>query len=348
MTTLCNPGTSSNPGTSQPSVKTINDLPEELLINIFLELDILEISTNVMNVCLHWRRVAMSESVWRKLKFVCTNTMESFRIGDYLKRMPLLQRLQVQWRTDVDGIMSTVCSHCNHILEVELVCCGYPDKDLVEKLVQKYPRMTVLSMGKCWQTPAKCYYDVIRFKSLRSLDISNSPYLNNALLRRISLNCPQLEELNIDYVKDISENELILFLSTRRAFLKSLTVFGDMVTDRLLFELSKCEKLERLHISTCCEITIAGVISLMGLASLRYLSLRRATQLEQDKLAQLFYEKKIFQQLKRLYISSKQKIEARRFGRWFNNEEQDLRRYEGRRCACVLCMHGFRIRPSNS
>ncbi|RZF42603.1 hypothetical protein LSTR_LSTR001398 [Laodelphax striatellus] len=328
--------------------KIINELPEELLLKIFSQLDILDISLNVVNVCHQWRQLAMNESLWRKLKFVCTNSMESYRIGAYLQRMPLLQRVQLQWRTDVDVIMSIVSLYCEYIVEVELVCCGYPDKDLVEKLSMRYPNMKVFSLGKCWQTPSKCYWDVIQFKSLLSLNISNSPFLNNDLLRLISINCPNLMELNIDYVRGISENEIVDFIQSRYDILTSITVFGDLVTDRTLFELSRCSRVENIHISTCYEITIAGVVSLMGITTLRYLTLRRAALLEQDKLAQLFYERKIFQQLNRLYISSKHKIDARVFGVWFNNDEQEMRRYEGRKCACVLCLHGFRIRTMDS
>ncbi|XP_075219975.1 F-box and leucine-rich repeat protein 13-like [Lycorma delicatula] len=319
------------------------NLPNELLLKIFSYLDVFDVAFSVSNVCQLWNNLSYDPILWNSFILICDKYMDlNYIIDDVLPKMFLLRRVQLQWRTDTDVIINKLIECCKNIKELEFICCGYLSDDTIKQLSINYPNLISLNLGKCWRFPDKCYKDVVLFNNLINLSVSHCFNLNGVLLRQISDRCLKLTTLNIDYIRGISEDDILYFITPRISNLISLTLFGDCLTDRILFEISKCKRLKTLHISSCQNISDIGLnLILSNMHTLTSLTLRKTVKFTTANLAHFFFKSSTCMKLTHLYISSKRNFTKQQLFDLFPLPYSDF--YDQKLCTLILTLNGFQL-----
>uniref|UniRef100_A0A1B6CBR3 F-box domain-containing protein n=1 Tax=Clastoptera arizonana TaxID=38151 RepID=A0A1B6CBR3_9HEMI len=317
-------------------------LPNELVLKIFSYLDVADISLSVSRVCKLWNILSFDKLLWKSLRLTVHKGMELDYVLSLLPHLPLLKRLTLQWRTDTDCIINSICEYCCDVVEIEMVCCGYVGLNCVQNLSACF-KVTNFSIGKCWGTPNKCLNDVQYLEYLTSLNVSHST-LDSKQLRNISDKCTKLENLNIDYVKGISEDDIMYFINPRKIFLKSIILFGDLLSDSIFDSLKDCIVLKLLHISSCRKMSNKCFASIVKFKSLRSLTLRKCTNFTSKALWSFFFESNIVSSLTYLYISSKRIVHHEDVYLWFEDSSHVYNPYLNHFCICILTLDSFNIK----
>jgi len=61
----------SEPSVSDRQLKSLNDLPEEILLNIFSYFGPEDLCLNIAKVCERWNVLAKDMALWKTLSYVC-------------------------------------------------------------------------------------------------------------------------------------------------------------------------------------------------------------------------------------------------------------------------------------
>lgn len=321
---------------------TVFSLPNELVLKVFSYLDVADISLSVSRVCKLWNILSYDTLLWKNLRLIVHKGMELEYVLNLLPHLPLLKRLTLQWRTDTEYIIKALCEHCCDVTEIEMVCCGYVGLNCVQKLSDCF-KLVTFSIGKCWGTPSKCLKDIQYLEYLTSLNISHST-LNNQQLRNISDTCVKLADLNIDYVKGLSEDDVVYFINPRKQFLKSIVLFGDLLTDNVFNILKDCLVLKLLHISSCRKLSNKCFTNITKFKSLKSLTLRKCTNFTSKVLYSFYFESNIINSLTYLYISAKRIVHHDDIYLWFQDSSHIYHQYLNHYCICILTLDCFNVK----
>ncbi|KAK7794506.1 hypothetical protein R5R35_004723 [Gryllus longicercus] len=275
---------------NQPS---INVLPDEMILKIFSYLDIRDICFSVCAVCKRWNSLTYERTLWKSIKFICSNNMPLHCIENVLRHAPLLQAIELQWRTDVEIIIKELISNCEDILLVNMVCCGKVKGETIDSLFQCYPFLEHLSLDKCWTVEDGCYDVIHKFTNLKSMNISHSRHFSGSMLQQVVNCCPSLVHINIDYIRGISDNDLLYLIELKKHDLLTLILFGESLTDASICSLEKCKRLKKLHLSRCHLMTNKGLKSIGRLTHLRSLKLRFGINLKPKDLLTFLFSKAV-------------------------------------------------------
>nr|CAD7267658.1 unnamed protein product [Timema shepardi] len=285
----------------------VNHLPNEMLLKIFSLLDVKDICYSTRYVCKRWNVLSNDEALWKNSEFVCTKNMTLEYIYKMLRSASLLRAVVLQWRLDTAGILEVLCKCCPDIQRIQLICCGMINLNTMEMLSVRYPGLLHLSMGKSFSVQRDCFDVLGQFRKIQSINLSHSR-LTGDQLESIVDSCPDLVEINIDYVRGIEERYILNLIAAKKETLVSLAVFGDRVTDSTFEALQECNKLYSLHISQCGLLSDRGLKSLSSLKTLSSLKLRYASNISYSGLCKFLLQKTL-SSLKYLSLSRSNKFD---------------------------------------
>ncbi|PSN36138.1 hypothetical protein C0J52_24835 [Blattella germanica] len=243
------------------------------------------VTYTVAKVCERWSSLVQDESLWKSLNFVCNKNMSTEYICYVLEQAPLLQSLTLQWRTDTHIIFEQLCNNRCIIRQLNLVCCGQIKVAEIEALTNHLRDLESFSLGKCWAIESNCINLVCKFSNLKSLNLSHNPTLNGHILNEIINSCHLLQHINIDYVRGLSDEDIIYLLESKKNNLLSLTLYGENLTDSSFCCMARCNVLRTLHLSSCLLMTDKGLRALSKLNSLKSFKLRLAKLVSTEGLS---------------------------------------------------------------
>jgi hypothetical protein len=261
---------------------TFDSLPNEILLKIFTYLDSVDICLIVAEVCERWNYISRDIALWNNLTLICSNNMSVDYISFLIPKMPLIKSVKLQWQTDLDLIFEQLCHSCEDIRQLELVCCGYMKGTCMQLLADHFPNLEVLSLAKCWRIEPNCFNLICKFSQLRKLNVSHSRGLNGPLLREIADACCFLQHMNIDYVRGLSDDNVVYLLESKKSNLLSLVLYGECLTDVTYCCMESCRMLHTLHLSSCILMTDKGLRSITKLNSLKSFKLRLAKKVSTE------------------------------------------------------------------
>lgn len=264
---------------------TLDCLPNEILLKIFAYLDSKDVCLAVANVCERWNCLTRDGTLWKNLNLVCTKNMSIDYLTFLIKKMPLLKSMKLQWRTDVHLICQQLCRNCKDIRQLEFVCCGEVRESCIRLLADHFPNLEVFSLGKCWSIEPNCFNLICKFSQLRKLNVSHSRYLAGPLLREIVDSCYFLQHINLDYVRGLSDDDIIYLLESKKSSLLSLVLYGECLTDITYCYMEKCSMLSTLHLCSCLLMTDKGLRSITKLNSLKSFKLRLGAKLSTEAIS---------------------------------------------------------------
>jgi hypothetical protein len=264
---------------------TFDSLPNEILLKIFTYLDSVDICLRVAEVCERWNYISHDIALWNNLTLLCSKSMKVDYISFLIAKMPLIKSVKLQWRTDVNLIFEQLCYSCKDIRQLELVCCGQMKEICMQLLAHHFPNIEAFSLLKCWIIEPNCFNLICKFSELRKLNVTHSRYVDGPLLREIADSCCFLQHINIDYVRGLSDDNVMYLLESKKSSLLSLVLYGECLTDVTYCCMENCRMLHTLHLSSCILMTDKGLRSITKLNSLKSFKLRRAKNLSTEGIS---------------------------------------------------------------
>ncbi|KAL8519356.1 hypothetical protein ACS0TY_010332 [Phlomoides rotata] len=229
--------------------KIWEDMDIDILVRIFLNLDIFELTSGVAHVCRTWRMAACDPLLWKTLDI-------SLLKSNFIK-IPLEPYVYVDGRSDktfTRVLKIALNLSCGNITTLIFHYNMYVSDDQLTYTAERCPRLKRLVMPAWNRIKKTGICRAIRIwedlESLTMPSIANPPYL----MEEIGRNCKNFSELKIMGPCDI------YFASTLAAFLPNLKVLSVrcsvLVREALIIILDGLHGLEVLNISHCLLVDV--------------------------------------------------------------------------------------------
>lgn len=319
---------------------TVNDLPDEMLLEVFFFLSVPDVAKVVANVCVRWRLVAQDATLWRKLELTLDQTQYISCFKALLPHLPELRRIKVQWRAEIPEIVEALSLHCPKLESLVLRTCGNFSQSCIKHLERYRETLRVFDIGKSWVVSNKCIDGVGMFENLIDLNLSHNA-VTHEQFKSLSESCTKVVYLNIDFVRGITEEDLVMFLTPREDRMRSLQVFGELLTDNIFKHIEKCSVLSLLYISRCSNFSDNCLKSINMLTTLKSLTLKRAQYLTPKTLSIFYFESHVVKTLRHLYISAKRIVTEEDLLIWPKDNSMFDQSVVNHFCTCILTKRGF-------
>ena len=122
---------------------TIEDLPAELLFDIFTYLSVEDIVNNVRNTCQRWKEITEHEYFWNRVKFEPSSNMKPQEIMYYLGETPELKHVKFSSTSELKDVLEFMCNKCDCIESIVFGNKITLDGDKISKILQRYPCLEV-------------------------------------------------------------------------------------------------------------------------------------------------------------------------------------------------------------
>lgn len=306
------------------SMASIHCLPNELLMKILSYLHVSDVSLTVSQVCRRWNELSSDRFLWSQFVFVVEEETSLRSVLSLLPHLPHLRFITIRWRTDTEDIIDMLSTQCQYLEKIHLFSCGHVKSSSVKKICDGFEYLNNFSLGKCYSIQNKSFDYVSKMKNLTALNLSHS-VLNSEQFRVISTECTKINYINIDFVRGISEEDLIYFITPRKIQLLSLIVFGELLTDTIFNHIEICQQLRVLHISSCRRFSRICFESIIKLKSLRSLTLRKLVSISSMSLRSFFYNSELNQKLSYLYISAQRTFTEEDLYVWYPKNDTNMK-----------------------
>ncbi|KAK7864327.1 hypothetical protein R5R35_009171 [Gryllus longicercus] len=152
----------------------IQNLPDEVLLEIFQYMSLEELVTCIQNVSLRWRNVSQhSVRLWKNKIYKPISRVTDEEIIATLKKMPQLRTFV--FNPDclkLDEIINVLCSHCKHLQT--LVCDGFGvSTSHLQKMVNSLHDLEWFQLSQCHIIDHISLSLLSQFKKLRKLTCVN-------------------------------------------------------------------------------------------------------------------------------------------------------------------------------
>lgn len=277
----------------------MDNLPDEILIEIFSYFDIKSFTTTHIRVCKRWYKLIMNTS--------CLSTrflLEDKKDLIFLKNWPnssFIKTLDIRMQVDlINSLFEELEAVCPHISSLTMCKGNALSERHIYRLNKCFPRLTHIDVFLTSHFISQHFLDILT--GMKSIVLNNQ--IDESTLRAIGNNCHSLKELHMyGYVQFYPMFQLHNLLTVRYNQLTNLTLRCYEVTDRTCEIISHCTNLQHLRLYHCWLITDSGLMCLKSLVNLRTLHLTGLKLVTKNGLGQ-FIEACDLKSLTELNVSS--------------------------------------------
>lgn len=194
----------------------INDLPPEVLLQIFSLVPKEDLHFRVRLVCKHWKSIASDPMLWKMIN--ASEDVPTKTLSSWIRSAPLLRTLSIRNRNDANKIISDVASHAKHLERLEMANCWGSGQSA-----------TIYGKGMCRllkRCPNLCNFKFsrIRFLSCKFFKLLMKSRKNAKLASKCSYSGP----IYHNQLQTIIEN-----IAERPSVEKAVISYGEMKMDIL-------------------------------------------------------------------------------------------------------------------
>jgi hypothetical protein len=271
------------------SRKCITDLPDELLLKIFSNLNIEDLAMSVQHVNSHWKTVAQDGSLWKNQTFSPECKMTSKKMARLLRNMPALQAFCPNGGINTKLIVDTMCKYCRDIRRIKFQYYQNLSNSRLQAILENLPHIEYLSIPFPEETDQICFAHLVaQFQKLTTLSFTDHyfPTVEDGVLRAIADGCPSLQCLEMG-LSEFSIQDVEYFLEKKGQQLLSFSsrAYISTTAHRLLTE---CVNLECLVYEIWNDVPSTYIQSLSKLSKMRNLTLIGFTEDEAQNLSSIF------------------------------------------------------------
>ncbi|XP_069675548.1 F-box/LRR-repeat protein 14-like isoform X8 [Periplaneta americana] len=256
--------------------RSFADMPDELLLEIFSNLNNEDLAMSVRHVNCHWREVSQDDALWKNRIFSPEFEMRDEEISRRLKNMPALRALVLQRGTNTRILVRDLCSSCKDIVHLEFKYSHKISNAKMKCIVKNLPNIVNLSIPLPRQHHQLEFASFLgQFQKLTTLGFTDKYFHSvvDGVLKAIADGCPCLQNINLGRYK-FSDEDMKYFLERKGPHLLSFTASCEFSVSahRLLCE---CSKLEHLcyDINYSEDIQRTDMVLLSKLTMLQHLTL---------------------------------------------------------------------------
>lgn len=284
----------------------INQLPHELLVEIFSYMSARTLCSCVLPVCRLWYRLGNDPVLWTWLDFSYRNEQTHMTMVKTVSlRFQFLSSLTLKnFRSayEMHRMLLHMGNNCSRMREVQLFNCALKADTLV-KLGEMCPNITSLSLICCDENYRKLHYMwsymrdcsfVSAFPALTSLCLFRTLALATLSFedaQTIVNTCRNLKRLALDC--DFYGRAIRHIIASLAPTLEVLWLQGRNYNDSMCREISKCGRLRELGLSHVENITPFGLKFLGSLKRLEKLLLFHANNISSKSFRDFFAQAKL-------------------------------------------------------
>ncbi|KAK7872166.1 hypothetical protein R5R35_001731 [Gryllus longicercus] len=292
--------------------KGIDDLPDEILVEIFSYLTFEELVHSVQYVTSRWQEVTHDAQLWRHLAYSPSWRESDGQIASVLQQTPKLQTLILSQRGVRSTVLNTFMESCPNLKRLEFNNYQRLSTSLLERIVQKCPNIEHLSIPNGVLSRKDQAEIIGQFTNLRVLDVGGWADPDNPVfLRPLAEGCPALQSIDLKD-KMHTNDDLEYLLQKKKNQLHTLCVRWSSEEGKCTLPLLPiCQTLKTLHVDSYCDTNIeAGFESLRSLKTVTSLTLCFLNNANINYVISIF-NKKAMMQLVELHISYYENYEDR-------------------------------------
>ncbi|PSN48714.1 hypothetical protein C0J52_08781 [Blattella germanica] len=141
--------TSTSLGTER--FRSINDFPDEILLNILSYFGPEDLCTRIAKVCERWNDLSKDVTLWKTLTYRCDNESNLTSVVQVLTEAPMLKSFVIFNRKDAAQLLEFMFDSCDGIKKLILSFCGLGEDStgLLANIVTFYPDLEELSLEGC-------------------------------------------------------------------------------------------------------------------------------------------------------------------------------------------------------
>uniref|UniRef100_A0A1B6DKE6 F-box domain-containing protein n=1 Tax=Clastoptera arizonana TaxID=38151 RepID=A0A1B6DKE6_9HEMI len=275
----------------------INDLPVELLIQIFVNLDIFHWTEILPDVCTSWKSISTSYTPYiSKIIAVvkCTDIVgiekpinydnqHRYEIVVSMKNIYKLKHV-TKWKlvgplNDYDyliDVIKIIKGRINDIKEIIIYSFfGAVTVDFLEEFALLCPNLTslaiILSSSHFYKIP---FDKISNFKKLKVFKTDDYSITD---VHMISLSNNELQEFDIPLSLSISDQAMTIFLHKQKTHLQKLVISGYRLTSISFIAISQCHNLTILAVFDARHFQVEDVPYIIKLPKLHSILLQRLT-----------------------------------------------------------------------
>ncbi|GLG92685.1 F-box/LRR-repeat protein 2 [Gryllus bimaculatus] len=221
----------------------IQNLPDEVLLEIFQYMSLEELVTCIQNVSLRWRNVSQhSVRLWKNKIYKPVSRVTDEEIIATLKKMPQLRTFV--FNPDclkLDEIINVLCSHCKHLQT--LVCDGFGvSTSHLQKMVNSLHDLEWFQLSQCHIIDHISLSLLSQFKKLRKLTCVNVGPASTFI------------RANNEVFQSLEHIEIIAYCSCDRGGIHEDQINKEILTK--MFQYCPFPKLKKLDLSNCLNISV--------------------------------------------------------------------------------------------
>lgn len=237
------------------STVTIDNVPEDCLLEIFSYLGAEDLAMSVRHVDARWMRISQRVCLWRHIAFTPAVTLTERDIAQHLQNMPNLRSFRLRHQKGVDMIMTALCNHCVDVRCVVTERKLGPSLTKVEELLKKFPNMERLDV-----TVPGSHFSMDYTKFYEKVNKSNDlTVFRNISFRSLSVRMCSFGHQYSNYMRPSPslEEDIRRSLHERANDLKAVGLVCKL-TSHILKSISYCKNLTYLFVDNesldCIEI----------------------------------------------------------------------------------------------
>jgi Leucine-rich repeat (LRR) protein len=279
--------------------KSILNLPDELLMEIFYYLSPEDLVDNVRKTCAHWSDITYTNALWRKVTFRPSCQMSDTDVLSYIENMPQLKYFFLNHERNVNVIIDTMREHCYDIKSFIIKSKSLTKKDSITDMLLTFENMEcfdVVATGSQLSLDYARLYGMFHSRSSVNMLTNEGQFTNNFILNP-----------NIGWFPDVATflsvplSKVHSVINKKRNEMKSLSVNCDVNADTFSL-ICTCKELRYLFV---CDTQYDGPpISIVPLANLTNLETLQLVGFRDvfSEFSPLIFEGVIFSHLNKLEI----------------------------------------------
>ncbi|XP_066994852.2 F-box and leucine-rich repeat protein 13-like [Anabrus simplex] len=233
---------------------TIDDLPDDVLVEIFSYFTFSHLMKSVQHVCQRWKHVVQFSDLWINLTYVPNEqgVEHDKEVITMLRQAPKLRTLNLRARPVDYSVLHGALDHCHNLRRLELNGRQKFGVGVLNSLLQECPLIEYLHLPNEVLNKVECSEVIARFENLQTLVVGeiSDQWEYPAVLKPLADGCPALRHLNL--LREMhTHDDLGYFLDRKKDQLVSLAVgwtSADWMNTIPL--LVVCRSLNSLHIDS--------------------------------------------------------------------------------------------------
>ncbi|KAK5646043.1 hypothetical protein RI129_004507 [Pyrocoelia pectoralis] len=271
-----------------------HNLPVDVLVRIFQNLNENELRKTVMLVCRQWKLAATRPVLQKKFYIHGKNVPTNFiclRIRDF----SYLSTIYIKQILEPIIVVRQITRWLPNLKHFTLKKCGTLPELALRNLIHRCPKIETFDIAGTRFKGCKFYEEIAGLVNLKNINLSRNTFMNIHNFMSILVNCHKLEELKITALQNdevggqLSDAHVLFIMSNCSNTLTALGLDASNLTDFSFKVVMQCSKLKYLRLHSARNLSPNVFSSIWeNLPNLNTLTVREADQINGSIIADVF------------------------------------------------------------